>query len=363
MPETDLKGQDYTYRARELNTDQDQTVLKNEDTYNKTYTVTYDDPKFATDKKTTATNTLNSTKIYGEKQWNPGTLNAGKTTPVKLTAQYKTASGWKTVSSPVTVDGTPASAAVMDPTSSQYVPFHEYESWKAVWNDLPEVMPGSELKDGKTQYRVIETVPSGYVQEDAEIGKVGNYPSYIYKNVEAVSYSVEKVWGGTAKGTSVVVGLYRTTDEKDKGTGDSYKVEDSNGNQKTVTLTKDKSWKGSFSDLPKYSPSGALYIYYARELTIDGSPAGGVDYISGIYEHDENGKTKIVNVVKINITGTKTWKDNNNTYNTRPDTLTLTLYSQAEGSSGKVKVNATPKWTQNGSVWTYTYKDLSLIHI
>ena len=358
LPETDLKGQDYTYRARELNTDQDQTVLKNEDTYNKTYTVTYDDPKFATDKKTTATNTLNSTKIYGEKQWNPGTLNAGKTTPVKLTAQYKTASGWKTVSSPVTVDGTPASAAVMDPTSSQYVPFHEYESWKAVWNDLPEVMPGSELKDGKTQYRVIETVPSGYVQEDAEIGKVGNYPSYIYKNVEAVSYSVEKVWGGTAKGTSVVVGLYRTTDEKDKGTGDSYKVEDSNGNQKTVTLTKDKSWKGSFSDLPKYSPSGALYIYYARELTIDGSPAGGVDYISGIYEHDENGKTKIVNVVKINITGTKTWKDNNNTYNTRPDTLTLTLYSQAEGSSGKVKVNATPKWTQNGSVWTYTYKDL-----
>ena len=358
LPETDLKGQDYTYRARELNTDQDQTVLKNEDTYNKTYTVTYDDPKSATDKKTTATNTLKSTKIYGEKQWNPGTLNAGKTTPVKLTAQYKTASGWKTVSSPVTVDGTPASAAVMDPTSSQYVPFHEYESWKAVWNDLPEVMPGSELKDGKTQYRVIETVPSGYVQEDAEIGKVGNYPSYIYKNVEAVSYSVEKVWGGTVKGKEIVVGLYRTTDEKDKGTGDSYKVEDSNGNQKTVTLTKDKSWKGSFTDLPKYSPSGALYIYYARELTIDGSPAGGVDYISGIYEHDENGKTKIVNVVKINITGTKTWKDNDNAYKTRPDTLTLTLYSQAEGSSGKVKVNATPKWTQNGNVWTYTYKDL-----
>ncbi|MBC6680131.1 Cna B-type domain-containing protein [Zhenpiania hominis] len=359
LPKTDLNGKDYTYRARELNTDQDQTVLKNEDTYNKTYTVTYDDPKSATDKKTTATNTLNSTKIYGEKQWNPGTLNAGKTTPVKLTAQYKTASGWKTVSSPVTVDGTPASAAVMDPTSSQYVPFHEYESWKAVWNDLPEVMPGSELKDGKTQYRVIETVPSGYVQEDAEIGKVGNYPSYIYKNVEAVSYSVEKVWGGTVKGTNVVVGLYRTITDS-KGTDEDYVVKNTDGSQKTVTLNKDNSWKGNFTGLPKYDKKGNLYTYYARELTIDGKPANKetIDYIYDIVYHDQANKTKIVNIVKIDITGTKTWKDNNDTYETRPDTLTLTLYRQAAGSAGNEKVNATPEWTKNGNVWTYTYKDL-----
>ena len=362
LPKTDLNGKAYTYRARELNTDQDQTALKNEDTYNKTYTVTYDDPKSATDKKTTATNTLNSTKVYGEKQWNPGTLNAGKTTPVKLTAQYKTASGWKTVSSPVTVDGTPASAAVMDPTSSQYVPFHEYESWKAVWNDLPEVMPGSELKDGKTQYRVIETVPSGYVQEDAEIGKVGNYPSYIYKNVEAVSYSVEKVWGGTAKGKKVVAGLYRTTNDS-KGTGEGYIVKTADGNaQRTVTLNEGNSWKGTFSGLPKYDADGNLYTYYARELTIDDKEAdvNTIDYLYEIVHHDNADKTttKIVNVVKINITGTKTWKDNDNAYNTRPENLTLTLYRQTEGTSGKGKVNATPQWQKNGSKWTYTYKDL-----
>ena len=65
-----------------------------------------------------------------------------------------------------------------------------------------------------------------------------------------------------------------------------------------------------------------------------------------------------VNVVKINITGTKTWKDNDNAYNTRPENLTLTLYRQTEGTSGKGKVNATPQWQKNGSKWTYTYKDL-----
>lgn len=353
LPKTDLNGKDYTYRARELNTDQDQTVLKNEDTYNKTYTVTYDDPKSATDKKTTATNTLNSTKIYGEKQWNRGTTNKES---IKLTAEYKTKDDtWKQIQS-VTVDGTTDA----NPTT----PYYEYDAWMAVWNDLPEVMPGSEgaLKDGKTQYRVIETVPNGYLQESAAEGTKEGYPLHIYKNVEAVNFSVEKVWGGTVKGTTVVVGLYRTIGEKNE---ENDAVKDEENNQVTLQLKSGNGWKDTFTGLPKYDADGNPYTYYARELTIDDKAANTetIDYLYDIVHHDSADKTmtKIVNVVKKNIEGTKTWKDNNNGYRTRPDELELVLYRQIEGGEAEKVEKVAPSWPNfdpDLETWTYKYENL-----
>ena len=61
-----------------------------------------------------------------------------------------------------------------------------------------------------------------------------------------------------------------------------------------------------------------------------------------------------MNVVKIDITVQKNWKDKNNNYTTRPEDLTVTLWRNGE------KVNdATPtEWAKNGAVWTCTFEDL-----
>lgn len=353
LPKTDLNGAAYQYRVRELNTDSKKSELNDKGVYNTTYTVSYGT------NGSTATNTLNDTKIYGEKKWNPGTPEQKPS--VTLTLQYLKENGtWAPVKNKNNSNVTVTLNGETDPNPAN--PYYEYEAWKAIWEDLPSVLPGSKLDDqGMTQYRVVESVPSGYLQEgETQIDTNNGYSRYTFTNVQSTSFSVEKVWGGVVKGKQVVAGLYRTINDN-KGTSEDYQVKASDGKaQKTVTLGQSNSWKGSFTGLPKYDKDGNLYTYYARELTIDGTAAGTVDYISEIYYHDETSKTKIVNVVKVDITGKKIWKDNGNAYNTRPKNLELTLYRQEDGSSGKKLVNKSPEWTKpaNSNEWTYVYKDL-----
>ena len=56
----------------------------------------------------------------------------------------------------------------------------------------------------------------------------------------------------------------------------------------------------------------------------------------------------------ISITGTKTWDDENNIHNTRPDAITVRLFANG------TEVNATPTWTRSDSTntWTYTFTNL-----
>ena len=101
----------------------------------------------------------------------------------------------------------------------------------------------------------------------------------------------------------MVVGLYRTTGEKDE-TKDAVKGSD--GKQVTLALNSGNGWKGTFDDLVKYDVDGdgkeIEYTYYARELNIGGEPAEKADLY--IHNHDGEAKdtaaytTKIVNVRK-----------------------------------------------------------------
>ena len=56
------------------------------------------------------------------------------------------------------------------------------------------------------------------------------------------------------------------------------------------------------------------------------------------------------------VNGTKIWVDDSNGHNTRPDSITVTLY--ANGSA----VNATPSWSGTRSdTWTYSFTDLPAV--
>lgn len=70
----------------------------------------------------------------------------------------------------------------------------------------------------------------------------------------------------------------------------------------------------------------------------------------------------ITNTPLGSLSGTKVWKDNGNSNNTRPDAVSLTLYSKVEGSDKASEVKRVPTWTKGGTgaedTWYYTYDKL-----
>ena len=348
LPLSDMSGNAYIYRIRELQinfTVSSGSVSENDilsdsgDIYNTAYTVEY--PSIDT-----VSNSLNQISIYAVKKWNPSSVKVS----VTLELQYKGADGaWKSFGRPakITLDG------AADTQSAYY----EYEAWKAVWSGVPQSLPDSDLsKDGKTQYRVVEAVPSGYIVESSDAVEAGSgYPEYSFTNVESTSLSVEKKWYGISSGEqkTVVAGLWRTTGEID-GQG-TEKVLDGSGNQCIIELSTSNGYKGVFTSLPKYDAAGNEYKYYARELTIGGIPANDAGY--RIVNTDTSGKTVITNIGLMELIGSKIWKDNSNAYNTRPEDITLTLYRSIAGGN-EMEVEASPMWKKDGDVWSYKYTGL-----
>lgn len=338
LPKVDENGNRISYRAMELEDGYTPTdgAVSGEDlcdegeTFHGTYKVTYDASH------TTATNTLEPTKVLALKEWNPGETD-GQHPSVDLTLEYQVGKdAWEPLCT-VTVNGE------ADTTTR---PYYEYEPWHAVWEDLPVALPGSMLIDGKTQYRVVETVPDGYVQESAEKPSAENENTYTFTNVEAVDFTVTKYWHVEDPANeiqTVTVQLYRTTNAQEKNPDEDEKVA-------TVDLAGNSSH--TFRNLPKYNPDGKLYTYYARET----SEWDGYD----VYYSDEVDGTTIRNVGTTAIAVTKIWKDNGNAYGTRPEDLALTLQRKTDAETNWTTVTDVqqPVWTKNDNTWTCTYTGL-----
>lgn len=389
LPKTDLSGETYQYRAREvkagLSTEDKKEISAeelitgedNNNIYNDTYKVTYNEDG------TTVTNMLQTTQIAGQKIWNTSKKDLTATLCLEYGVIENGKLVWKKLAKPnteVKLDG-----ATDTPEDGKF-PYYEKKEWIAVWEDLPLVIPGSTgkytneagktVEVEKTLYRVKETsVASGHSQVVADSGEITLenklYSAYKVTNTETTTYKVEKKWGGTPTG-KVKIQLYRTTGEIGN--------ENSEAVGEPIELTGNGSYL--FKKLPKYADrengntnpgTGREYKYFAREIAVQIEDSwkylGEENDKEAIYEYlckdypkytdteaAENApaQTTIVNVVKIDITVQKNWKDNNNNYTTRPEDLTVTLWRNGE------KVNdATPtEWAKNGAVWTCTFEDL-----
>lgn len=333
LPRVDQNGKQISYRAREMQPNTT-TVVSGEGkdtTFYNTYTVKYKDEN----SHTTATNTLQPTEVRALKEWNRGETD-DEHPSVDLTLEYQVGpNAWEPLCT-VTVNGE------ADETPAK--PYYEYDKWHAVWKDLPVALPGSMLIDGKTHYRVVETVPDGYVQESAEEPSAENENTYTFTNVEAVDFTVTKYWHVEDPANeiqTVTVQLYRKVEDgPEELVGESISLSDDGS-----TYT--------FQNLPKYNPDGNLYTYYARE-----TPEWGDGY--DVYYSDDTDGTTIRNVGTTAIAVTKIWKDNGNAYNTRPEDLDLTLQRKiaAEDNWTPVEDVQQPEWTKNNDTWTCTYTGL-----
>lgn len=148
-----------------------------------------------------------------------------------------------------------------------------------------------------------------------------------------INIPVEKVWNDTndqdgIRPETVTVTLKANGDD----TG------------KKLTLSKDNNWQGAFSGLDQYL-DGKEIDYTVEEVPVTG-------YQTAIIGSASKGFT-ITNThtpETINISGSKTWEDNNNQDGKRPDSITIRLYANGTELTDKVQtVTADNNWK-----WDFT---------
>jgi LPXTG-motif cell wall-anchored protein len=129
--------------------------------------------------------------------------------------------------------------------TDQTLTLTENNSWKGTFENLPKYDDdGNEIS-----YTVTEKTSNYYysVKSDGNGGYVvTNSPS-----TETVDIPVEKKWADGASGEEAVIVLVKNGEETDQ----------------TLTLTENNSWKGSFTNLPKYDANGKLISYTVDEKT------------------------------------------------------------------------------------------------
>lgn len=230
--------------------------------------------------------------------------------------------------------------------------------WKAEFKDLPKYAKGIEIKyivkevneqaDATikgTEYKVAYDDP--IINENGKYIKITN--SYTPKTT---SVSVEKVWEDKnnqdgVRPDSINVQLYKT-------------VGTTTTSVEKVKLTNSK-LTHTWTELPQYE-KGTEIKYTVRELDSNGNPLEDGKQINGKsgtkytvkYTTDENGKQIITNTYKrvtTSVSGTKTWVDYDNKYNSRPESITINLLANGE------KVDSKTITPQNDS-WTYEFEGL-----
>lgn len=393
LPTHDLEGNEFTYRVRELQpkvgddtwwysqlrditvAEAEAAIVGDSGTFHHNYT--------AYNGTLVAKNTYGSVlRFIAQKTWH-GTPAASLTLELQYLAVENGKEVWKSFPTPATVelDGT----AEPNPTDPYYENTPADSAvWTAVWEKVPTVMPGSVTgDDGKTRYRIAETVPDGYQTVDGsptwqEV--TADNPEATFTNVKSTSLTVEKKWGTALSSTSlpsITVQLYASTNPDDAKAGRADAGLIVRGQTKTLTGTS-KTWTATFTGLPLYNEAGDQLYYYALETQIGGQTPIKADdgcYLVTIgskeyhfrfsFDTTTTGsyKTTLVNVAYSDIAGTKSWKDNSDAYGTRPDGITLALYRKA-GTGAEEVVNGAdgkplqPTWVKSGNTWTYTYTHL-----
>ena len=169
-----------------------------------------------------------------------------------------------------------------------------------------------------------------------------------YNKVTASNITVTKVWNGHGPQPTITVGLYRSVDGA---------AADKCGE---ATLSSGNNWSHTWNNLPKSEGSATgvkNYSYAVREESIPSNYQSSISYdygndtitatITNTYDPncaDEN--YYIANVLqteKLHII--KTWDDNSNEADTRPDNLTITVDGMNFTLSGDGN-----RWTQDATI-------------
>ncbi len=159
-------------------------------------------------------------------------------------------------------------------------------------------------------------------------------------------------------GKTVVEGVKTWKDDNVKDRPEMIKIDLHQNSEviDTKEVTADSDWKYSFTDLDKYDKNGEVYEYTIKEQAVE-------KYQSTVDGYDVTN----LRVGKTEVSGTKTWKDEN--VEDRPDSITVKLLQNGKEIESK-EVTATDNWKysftdlnefdENGKAYKYTVKEESV---
>ena len=204
--------------------------------------------------------------------------------------------------------------------------------WSYAFTDLPQFEKGQEI-DYVIQETGVEEYQPGYVTE---------------VNPETSDQTVNILNTHTPGKTSVTVNkVWYDADNQDGLRTDEVIIKllaDGEETGKTVTLSPENNWQDIFTDLDEYQ-DGQPIVYTVEEESIDGYVAEVSGNVDEGYIVQNTHKPEL-----IDISGAKTWVDNDNQDSKRPEYITVHVMNGD-------KVVQTAKVTAE-SDWTYEFTDL-----
>ncbi len=213
------------------------------------------------------------------------------------------------------------------------VELSEKNNWSYTWEELPTMENNEDII-----YAVDEVeIPAGYEKE-----VTNKETKFIITNThvpDVTKISVEKVWDDNndqdgIRPTTIKVQLY--ADGKASG--------------RTVELSENNNWKYTWNNLSKQK-AGEDIVYTVDEVEI---PDGYIKTVTskGTAFTITNTHTPETTAVKV----TKIWKDSNDKYQKRPDSIEVQLYKSV---AGKIDAVGDPVELSENNGWKYTWSNLA----
>ena len=204
--------------------------------------------------------------------------------------------------------------------------------WTYTWTDLAQKKAGKDIS-----YTVVETAVPGYTTAVTETTK-GNFTVANSHTPETTSVSGTKTWNDAnnqdgKRPDSITVNLLANGEVKES---------------KTVTAANE--WKYAFTNLPKYADG--------KEITYTVTENEVADYTTEIKGYDI---TNSYTPEKTKVSVSKSWNDDNNRDNKRPDSIEVKLVAKVDGSEIEVLSSGTQK-LNGANGWKYTFTDLPKYH-
>ena len=214
------------------------------------------------------------------------------------------------------------------------------DTWTGTTNSLPTV--DQETGDAITYY-VKEQDVSGY--EATYGGNQNDGFTITNTKVETGDITVKKVWNAPEsyyQNLAVVVNVYQNNNNEPW--------------KENVTLNAANDWTVTYEDVPT-QVGGVAVTYRVEEKSVGGvvvADDGTVTVGNHVYTVETSGTT-VTNTLQtqnetVTFTGTKTWKDNDNAYGTRPDSITIQVMNGNEVAGSTV----IGKQTDGSYNWSYS---------
>ena len=351
LPKYDKNNQRIYYRVVETDTHSGYTCVHGTTTFKAYYF------------ETPISNTLKTLQISVSKDWQSDFDDGYSTRPDSLsfTLQY------------TATPGVEASWTTLNKGSSAYtIQLNAANGWSSTFTGLPAY----DGADNLLYYRVVEQSLGNYAQAQPSgnqfhyVEDGANQYSITFENTLILTdFTMRKAWDDQndkygLRPSSVTVTLERTTTPNNAASWERVLFRSSGSTTATVVTATvpdgSGSWAHTFADLPMYDRSGVQYVYRVVDSV------HGYTYTG---EMNADGTTYVLtnHLKEFDFTATKQWDDQNDLYDTRPATLTVTLQRSVNASAANpvwenVVVNGsairvTLPYGEDGS-WSYTFEKL-----